>query len=273
MLSVDWKAWGWKARTVFVLAFVAGFASVVWMNARVLGLIMSLASFFRTKSLAAVLSYLMIYVVASLCCVPLTPLEMFTGFCFGVPFGIVVDILGRLAGAVLSFMLVRFVLLLDLGLQERCSCFKRLKGAAVLRGVGKAVEEQGLRFLVMFNLAYVPVAVKNYGLALVPEVQLPQFVTAIFIVEVPLASIWACLGNAAAGEFPTLEGNATLTPAKLVGDADHGLKVILLVVGLASIVVIMGILHKKVSTELRLTASYDEEWQSCQDDRLYSNFP
>eukprot|EP00930_Biecheleria_cincta_P000010 TRINITY_DN10001_c0_g1_i2.p1 TRINITY_DN10001_c0_g1~~TRINITY_DN10001_c0_g1_i2.p1 ORF type:complete len:226 (+),score=31.39 TRINITY_DN10001_c0_g1_i2:167-844(+) len=225
MLSVDWKAWGWKARTVFVLAFVAGFASVVWMNARVLGLIMSLASFFRTKSLAAVLSYLMIYVVASLCCVPLTPLEMFTGFCFGVPFGIV------------------------------------------------AVEEQGLRFLVMFNLAYVPVAVKNYGLALVPEVQLPQFVTAIFIVEVPLASIWACLGNAAAGEFPTLEGNATLTPAKLVGDADHGLKVILLVVGLASIVVIMGILHKKVSTELRLTASYDEEWQSCQDDRLYSNFP
>ncbi len=110
-----------------------------------LGWVMGMVSFFQTKSLNACVTYVFIYVVMQMSCLPLTPLEIFTGFCFGVPLGIFIDIIGRLSGAVASFLIARG--LSKLNAQECCSS---VKSAAVLRGVGTAVEEQGLKFPSLF---------------------------------------------------------------------------------------------------------------------------
>lgn len=126
----------------------------------------------------------------------------------------------------------------------------------MLRGVGKAVEERGLRFLVLFNIAYVPVAVKNYGLGFVPEVPLYKFVAAIFIVEVPMASIWACIGSAAAADL-TASGasisNSTATHAAITGgmkDEHWQIKILLLMVGISSIFWVLHAVHRSVAAEL-----------------------
>merc|ERR1712154_352265 len=81
-------------------------------------------------------------------------------------------------------------------------------------GIGSAVEEQGLRFLILFNMAYIPVAVKNYGLGFIPEVTLWRFLTAIFLVEIPFASIWAFIGSSAAQELQT-DGTSLTSSAEV----------------------------------------------------------
>merc|ERR1719401_2210900 len=136
------------------------------MNFRALKWVYSLVDFFQGRSFLACSVYVCMYVFVSLVCLPLTPIEIFTGFCFGVPFGILLDVIGRVLGAVVSFLIARGLLYLD----ADCPCCDYVKHHPVLKGVGRAVEERGMRFLIMFNLAYVPVAVKNYGLGFVPEV-------------------------------------------------------------------------------------------------------
>jgi len=206
--------------------------------------------FFHTRSIEACLSYTLLYVTVSLVCIPLTPFEILTGFCFGIPLGIVLDIFGRIVGAMLSFLIAR-------ALSSHGLDCRHITGNAVLKGVGRAVDEQGFRFLVLFNLAYVPVAVKNYGLGFVPGVPLLKFVAAIFVVEVPIASLWATIGSSAASEFQLDGGSVTNTTA--VQDAlSNGpaalgwrVKVPLLLLGIGAVLFVLHIIHGKVSAELQ----------------------
>lgn len=233
-----------------VVAFRA-LDSALGLHTKILGMALSFAGFFRTRSAAACALYMLVYVVVSLICMPLTPFEIFTGFCFGVPLGIGLDICGRVLGAVISFLIGRAILRGG----TDCSC---LTGAAVLRGVGKAVEEQGLRFLILFNLAYVPVAIKNYGLGFIPEVPLYLFVAAIICVEVPMASIWASIGSAAAADLAAaglLDTNATAVRIAVAGGPSKEglpLQIGLLVLGAGSIPAVLCIVQRRVSEQMRL---------------------
>lgn len=241
--------WYLVAALIVILGVLIVLDVVLGLHAQVLSALISSLAFFGTKSLEACLVYVSIYVLVSLICLPLTPFEIFTGFCFGFPFGILLDMVGRMSGAAISFGIARALA------RKGLDC-PFLKGHAVLRGIGQAVEEQGLRFLLLFNLAYVPVAVKNYGLGFVPEVPLLLFLQSIFIVEIPLATIWAFIGNVIAADL-TKNGvsltNTTAVYAALVDGPGRGgwqLKCGLLALGLGSIVLLMHVLGKKVSAQL-----------------------
>jgi len=213
-----------------------------------LSAILSMTAFFRTKTLWACSTYIAIYVGVSLFCFPLTPLEIFAGFCFGFPFGVLIDIIGRMVGSVLAFGIARLLLLYG---PETCAC---VSGQAVLKGVGRATQEHGLRFLVLFNLAYVPAAIKSYGLGFVKEVPLMQFVIAIFIIEVPAATISCFLGNLAAEQFAA-DGlsisNSTAMFNELSGKTRNApVKIVLLGLGIFAIAVVLWIVHSRVSEEL-----------------------
>jgi len=230
---------------VFYLDYCLG------LHDRVLTWMIASIAFFHTKTFFACGCYVAAYVAASLLCVPLTPFEILTGFIFGVPFGIVLDIAGRLTGAILSFQIARFLLRRN----TECSV---VQGNKVMKGIGAAVEEQGLRFLVLFNLAYVPVAVKNYGLGFIPEVSLGKFVAAIFIVEVPMATVWAFVGSGAAQGLEA-EGLSLTSPGEVRGalagtrGGSHShVKLGVLIVGVLSILAVLHLIHKKVSSELGL---------------------
>eukprot|EP00928_Gymnodinium_smaydae_P071728 TRINITY_DN55230_c0_g1_i1.p1 TRINITY_DN55230_c0_g1~~TRINITY_DN55230_c0_g1_i1.p1 ORF type:complete len:291 (-),score=37.83 TRINITY_DN55230_c0_g1_i1:217-1089(-) len=240
------RKWCAVSLLIGLLLLCAILDSVYGLHERALKFVFSLLGFFSSKSLQACMIYILVYVVVCLVCVPLTPFEIFTGFCFGIPFGIVLDIIGRVMGSVLSFMIARTLWKHGSG----CPC---IRGEAVLRGVGKSVEERGFRFLILFNLAYVPVAVKNYGLGLVPNVPLHLFVLAILVVEVPMATIWASIGSAAAAELGVNATNSSAAEEAIAHGHAHGgfwLKAFLLLIGVGSILFVLRIVHQKVSIEL-----------------------
>lgn len=234
-----------------LLLFAAGV--ICWLDTSALSWAVALVTFFRTRSPQACACFVTMYVVSSMSFVPQTPFEIFAGFCFGVPAGIVLDVLGRLCAASLSFLVARALLRRsgDSGI-----CLERIGGRQALRGVGRAVDEQGFRFLVLFNLAYVPVALKNYGLGLVPEVRLHVFLLAILVIEVPIASMWACVGSSAADRL--FGGGVLLVNETAAGQAlEDGarsqnmiLKAALLIVGIGSIFAVLHKVHEKVQEEL-----------------------
>jgi len=240
----------WRTVPIAMVA-IASLASLWWLHSFIFEYFFSLVGFFETRSLQACGMYVLIYIVVGMVGLPISPLESFSGFCFGVVLGICLDILGRLTGAIASFLIAR-----NLSRSTGdCGLLANIRGDVVLRGVGKAVESQGLRFLILFNMAYVPVAVKNYGLGFVPEVPLLKFVLAIFIVEVPSAALWVSIGNAAGDEIRSagLKANGTLASAVVadgVKQTNWRLKAAFLLMGISSIVLVMHIIHRHVSQEL-----------------------
>lgn len=249
---------GCVVKVVALVALASAILAIAWLGSQhCVALVLASVDFFREKTLRACATYVAAYVVVSMSGVPLTPFEVLTGFCFGIPLGIVLDLVGRLLGASLSFLAARQAS----RCLDDCPCCGNLKSSPVLRGVGRAVEQQGLRFLVLFNLAYVPVAVKNYGLGFVPEVPLHLFLVAICIVEVPMASIWASVGNEAAISMAT-SGNATDAASSLFSGAHHGnstVRTVLLVLGIGSVLIVMRVIQTKVTAELASIRASQEE--------------
>lgn len=224
---------------------------------KLLHAILSCAGFFQTRSVFACACYILMYIGVQMVCLPITPIEIFTGFCFGVRLGLVVDLIARLSGATLSFNIAR--LLLYAGVD-----FAPMNGQAVLQGVGRAVQEHGLRFLVLFNLAYVPVAIKNYGLGFVPEVPITKFLLAILITEVPMGTIWSYAGSVAAQAFASSRQSASdgAAVSRAVTKASPGsmyLKVILVILGLGSILTVLWCIHSKVDAVMQEMRQEDEQ--------------
>lgn len=238
------------AAACLVLAILLTVDTFFGLHDQLLDQIISAIAFFRTKTIMSLGAYVASYLAASLLCFPLTPFEIMSGFIFGLPHGILMDMSGRLLGAIVSFGIARLLRLLLCKRLESCC----LKGSSVLKGVGAAVEEQGLRFLILFNLAYMPVAVKNYGLGIVPQVSLGQFLAAILMVEVPFASVWAFIGDRVAQQFDA-DGisftNATEVRSALTGGTTGSpVGMVFLVIGILSVILVMRSVHKQVSKEL-----------------------
>lgn len=154
----------------------------------ILNRIRLMVDFFSSATPQACGLYVAIYVVACCAGVPITAFELLTGYLFGWWLGMCLDIIGRMVASAACFLVARSMMRFGFGPGL---------DSALIQGIGSAVQHQGLRFLVLFNLLYIPVAVKNYGLGFVPEITLWRFLVAIFVVEVPVASAWAFIGSSA----------------------------------------------------------------------------
>merc|ERR1719270_1215500 len=93
-------------RLALLLAALAVLVCADWyfhLHEQLLDNILNSARFFQTRTPQAFASYFAAHVFVQLVCLPLTPVEIFTGFCFGWLPGICVDIVGRMTGGSLSF--------------------------------------------------------------------------------------------------------------------------------------------------------------------------
>lgn len=238
---------------------VSGIILLVWslgVRANLLASVASSVAFFRTKSPTACASYVGVYLAANILSVPLTPFEILTGFIFGFHLGVLLDCVGRTLGALVCFQIARMLFRSKM----QCPC---MTGNKVLKGIGAAVDEQGMRFLLLFNLAQMPVAIKNYGLGFVPEVSVLKFVGAIFIVEVPMAAMWAFIGSTAAQELE--DQGVSLTNATEVHNAISGasklspLKFIVLLVGIATLLLLVHFVGQKVAEQVGRAGELENE--------------
>jgi uncharacterized membrane protein YdjX (TVP38/TMEM64 family) len=147
----------------------------------------------QQNTMVGALLFIPVEVLWVISCVPTTPLELAAGYAFGLEWGFVVDSVGKLLGCVASFWIGRFCLQ---GVVER-SCLGS-SSAQLLRAVDHALGAEGvdsteaIQLLLLIQLAYIPVSIKNYGLSITSVSFSRFFITALFG-EIPgtLAVVWA----------------------------------------------------------------------------------
>lgn len=137
---------------------------------------------------------------------PLSPLELTVGFIFGAKVAYVIVFLGKVVGCTVAFLLGRSL------------CYSRaqrlLGGNELLKAVAKAVEKEPFKVCVVFRLAYVPISLKNFGLALV-NVSPRDFVASLVCVELLNSFVLVAVGGAAKDFGALISGDATKSPLQL----------------------------------------------------------
>lgn len=161
----------------------------------------------------------------TMCCLPTTPLEIAAGFTFSPARSIVASVIGKSAGSVLTFALARVF----------ASRFVSAAGAGATRGgrlgrvrelawhLESAVIARPIQTLAMVRASPMPIALKNYGLALLPAhvVHAQTFALITLVVNVPYSIAWSLTGSSASSLQEALNGkpgnNARGTLAPKVG--------------------------------------------------------
>jgi uncharacterized membrane protein YdjX (TVP38/TMEM64 family) len=225
-------------------------------------------------------------------CVPTTPLELAAGYAFGVGAGFVVDTLGKLLGCTVSFVLGRLCLR---GLAARM-CLAGDFGANLLRAVdlslaapankkmdqlsggGKAANGgaplssstassstpilspspswDSYQLLLLIQLAYIPVALKNYGLSLT-AVSFGAFFMTSLLGEMPstFAIVWT--GASTADLVGLLSGRGHMTYSQIFAT----------VLGALSLALLMGLLGLRVQQRLQelspSNAGAEQDFDCC----------
>lgn len=119
---------------------------------------------------------------------PLTPLEVSLGFLFGFKMGYVVVFLGKVLGCSASFGLGRTL--------ARDWAQKQFGKHELLRAIDLAVAKKPYKICFIVRLAYIPIALKNWGLAVV-SVSPANFFVSLFVVELFNSSILVTVGSTA----------------------------------------------------------------------------
>jgi len=119
---------------------------------------------------------------------PLTALEVSIGFLFGVRVGYIVVYLGKVIGCMLSFVLGRTV--------AHDWAQRQFGKHELLRAVDLAVAREPYKFCFIVRLAYIPIALKNFGLAVL-SVEAQVFMASLVSVELFNSAVLVTVGSTA----------------------------------------------------------------------------
>ena len=106
--------------------------------------------------------------------VPSTPIELAVAYVYGLQVGFVIVYAGKVIGCLCSYIVARL-----LWTRCRASLLARYR---VLRALELAVEQQPWRMSFLVRAAYIPIAVKNYGLAAL-QVSPLTFAVSLLLIE------------------------------------------------------------------------------------------
>lgn len=143
--------------------------------------------------------FLAIWVVLLL---PCSVIEIVPGFLFGFKIGWTVAILGKSLGTFISLLIGRY-LLKDF-LQKRI-----IAKYPIMKAFNKAIEEEGFKVILMIRVTYLPMLIKNYGLAVL-DVPIWKIVSASLAAGVPFAAVWAGVGASSKNISEILKGKISL---------------------------------------------------------------
>ena len=130
-------------------------------------------------------------------CLPSTPIELLIGSTYGFGWGYVVDSIGKSTGCMCAFAIGRSV-----GREpvsrwlERSYASGGGRAHRLLRALDVAIATQGWRIVLPFQLAYVPIALKNYGLS-VCELRWQTFAWTMLLAEAPMTAAAVYAGSTA----------------------------------------------------------------------------
>ncbi|ETW02464.1 hypothetical protein H310_05973 [Aphanomyces invadans] len=104
------------------------------------------------------LIYVLFYAACVVLCCPSTIFDLLAGYIFGFGFGTAVAMGGKTLGSVVAFLLGRYVM-------HDTIRRKLTEGPPVLRAWALLLERNELQFVLLLQFAYIPIFLKNYGLA------------------------------------------------------------------------------------------------------------
>lgn len=232
-----------NAKVVALILFIAGVVLLLYYNKDKLPIhkIIEVCEWIKLNPLSGCIIFVPLEVVWIVLCIPATPVEIAAGYIFGFWWGILVNSTAKLAAAIISFVLGRHCIgkyvakILEQWFGE--------EGIRLLAAVDRVLcspgtnSEGSFQLLIMIRLAYIPLCLKNYGLALCPSISLKRFVITSFVGEIPgsLAITWT--------------GTTTRDLVALAsGHASHSILVLLL--GSISLILVSAFLFVKVKREM-----------------------
>lgn len=115
-----------------------------------------------------------------------TPVETAAGMAFGFQKGILANAIGKTSGAILAFLIGRFVL--------KDYVTEKLQDNEYMDLVKHSITERPIRVALIWRFSFLPEQIKNFGLAILP-VQTWQFVTAVLLHGFPFTLLWTFMGN------------------------------------------------------------------------------
>mmetsp|Transcript_10249 Transcript_10249/g.15403 ORF Transcript_10249/g.15403 Transcript_10249/m.15403 type:complete len:196 (+) Transcript_10249:1083-1670(+) len=115
-----------------------------------------------------------------------TPVETAAGMAFGMKNGVIANAIGKTSGAILAFLLGRFVL--------RDYVTMKLKDNEYMDLVKDSIAKRPVRVALVWRFSPLPEQIKNFGLAILP-VKTWQFTVAVLSHGFPFTLLWTFMGN------------------------------------------------------------------------------
>jgi uncharacterized membrane protein YdjX (TVP38/TMEM64 family) len=115
-----------------------------------------------------------------------TPIETAAGMAFGFKKAVLANAIGKTSGAILAFVLGRYVL--------KDYVTQKLEGNEYMDLVKDSITKNPIRVALIWRFSFLPEQIKNFGLAILP-VKIWQFITAVLLHGFPFTLLWSFMGN------------------------------------------------------------------------------
>lgn len=120
--------------------------------------------------------FLSIWIVLLL---PTSVIEILPGYLFGFKLGIIASTMGKTFGSLISLLIGRYLL------RKQVEKFI-INKFPITKAFSKAIAQEGFKMVIAIRLAYLPMVVKNYGLAIV-DVPIYKALLAGIITGIPVS--------------------------------------------------------------------------------------
>lgn len=199
----------------------------------------------KRNMLVGALLFIPVEIIWTVLCIPTTPIELAAGYAFGFGYGFLVDCIAKLIGAALSFFLGRYCLRKcatdDMFEGEKGKLFAAID-ATLTNNKDSENSYESFKLLLLIQLAYIPVSIKNYGLSFT-SVSFTSFITSALIGETPgtLAVTWT--GSTTRDLVGLMSGEKSSSQTQII----------VLILGLFCLVLCMVILGIRIKKKLDQT--------------------
>jgi uncharacterized membrane protein YdjX (TVP38/TMEM64 family) len=134
----------------------------------------------------------------TMCCLPTTPVEIAAGFTWTPVWASAASSIGKTVGSSSAFALSRLLLLPLLSRSSRSGNGPiRLHIDSFFGQLGSAIRTRPFWTVGLIRAAPLPIALKNYGLGMMPELPTSVFMLMTFGVNVPFSVAWTLTGSSA----------------------------------------------------------------------------
>jgi len=162
--------------------------------------------------------YTLFLALWTMCCLPTTPVEIAAGFTWRPVWASAASSIGKTIGSSTAFALSRLLLLPLLSRSSGSGHGPIRRHVDSFFGqLGSAIRTRPFWTVGLIRAAPLPIALKNYGLGMMPELQTSVFMLMTLGVNVPFSVAWALTGSSASSLQEAVQsGGAGSSSGKII---------------------------------------------------------